>query len=83
MAKHEHEIKGLRKDRISPTEYVKANPEARLWQRANNVENQISKLNKEKRAMIERDAPREALKRKEDEILKKMTDFNNQVRRGQ
>ena len=83
MAKHEHEIKGLRKDRISPTEYIKANPEARLWQRANNVENQIVKLNKEKRAMIERDAPREALKRKEDEILKKMTEFNDQVRRGQ
>jgi hypothetical protein len=83
MAKHEHEIKGLRKDRVSPTEYVKANPEARLWQRANNVENQIVKLNKEKRAMIERDAPREAVKRKEDEILKKMTEFNNQVRRGQ
>jgi len=83
MAKHEHEIKGLRKDRQSPTEYIKANPEARLWQRANNVENQIVKLNKEKRAMIERDAPREAVKRKEDEILKKMTEFNNQVRRGQ
>jgi GNAT superfamily N-acetyltransferase len=83
MAKHEHEIKGLRKDRVSPTEYVKANPEARLWQRANNVENQIVKLNKEKRAMIERDAPREAVKRKEDEILKKMTEFNDQVRRGQ
>lgn len=83
MAKHEHEIKGLRKDRVSPAEYVKANPEARLWQRANNVENQIVKLNKEKRAMIERDAPREAVKRKEDEILKKMTEFNNQVRRGQ
>jgi len=83
MAKHEHEIKGLRKDKVSPAEYVKANPEARLWQRANNVENQIVKLNKEKRALIEKDAPREAIKRKEDEILKKMTDFNNQVRRGQ
>jgi hypothetical protein len=83
MAKHEHEIKGLRKDRISPTEYIKANPEARLWQRANNVENQVSKLNKEKRALLERDAPREAVKRKEDEILKKMTEFNDQVRRGQ
>ena len=54
-----------------------------MWQRANNVENQIVKLNKEKRALIEKDAPREAVKRKEDEILKKMTDFNNQVRRGQ
>ena len=83
MAKHEYEIKGLRKDRISPAEYVKANPEARLWQRANNVENQIVKLNKEKKALIEKDAPREAVKRKEDEILKKMTEFNNQVRRGQ
>lgn len=83
MSKHEYEIKGLRKDKVSPAEYVKANPEARLWQRANNVENQVSKLNKEKRAMLERDAPREALKRKEDEILKKMTEFNDQVRRGQ
>jgi len=83
MAKHEYEIKGLRKDKVSPTEYVKANPEARLWQRANNVENQIVKLNKEKRTLIEKDAPREAVKRKEDEILRKMTEFNNQVRRGQ
>jgi len=83
MAKHEYEIKGLRKDRISPAEYVKANPEARLWQRANNVENQIVKLNKEKKALIERDAPREAVKRKEDEILNKMKQFNDQVRRGQ
>ena len=54
-----------------------------MWQRANNVENQIVKLNKEKRALIEKDAPREAVKRKEDEILRKMTEFNNQVRRGQ
>jgi GNAT superfamily N-acetyltransferase len=83
MAKHEHEIKGLRKDKVSPAEYIKANPEARLWQRANNIENQIVKLNKEKKALIEKDAPREAVKRKEDEILKKMTDFNDQVRRGQ
>jgi GNAT superfamily N-acetyltransferase len=83
MAKHEYEIKGLRKDRTSPAEYIKANPEARLWQRANNVENQIVKLNKEKKALIEKDAPREAVKRKEDEILRKMTEFNNQVRRGQ
>jgi hypothetical protein len=83
MAKHEYEIKGLRKDRVSPADYVKANPEARLWQRANNVENQIVKLNKEKKALIEKDAPREAVKRKEDEILRKMTEFNNQVRRGQ
>lgn len=83
MAKHEYEIKGLRKDKVSPAEYIKANPEARLWQRANNIENQIAKLNKEKRAMIDRDAPREAVKRKEDEILNKMKQFNDQVRRGQ
>lgn len=83
MAKHEHEIKGLRKDKVSPAEYIKANPEARLWQRANNVENQVSKLNKEKRALIEKDAPREVIKRKEDEILKKMQQFNDQVKRGQ
>lgn len=83
MSKHEHEIKGLRKDRTSPAEYIKANPEARLWQRANNVENQISRLNKEKRALIEKDAPREVIKRKEDEILKKMQQFNDQVKRGQ
>lgn len=83
MAKHENEIKGLRKDRTSPAEYIKANPEARFWQRANNVENQIVKLNKEKKALIERDAPREAVKRKEDEILNKMKQFNDQIRRAQ
>jgi Large polyvalent protein associated domain 38 len=83
MAKHEHEIKGLRKDKTSPTEYIKENPEAKLWQRANNVENQITRLNKEKKVLIEKGASREAIKHKEDEIIKKMKSFNDQVSKVQ
>jgi hypothetical protein len=83
MSKHEHEIKGLRKDKTSPTEYIKENPEAKLWQRANNVENQITRLNKEKKVLIEKGASREAIKHKEDEIIKKMKSFNDQVSKVQ
>jgi hypothetical protein len=79
MAEHENEIKGRKGSAISA--YIKENPEARLSKSANNLENQISKLNKTKREFIERNAPEATLRRLEDQKLRMMKQFNEQVRR--
>ena len=79
MAEHENEIKGRKGSAISA--YIKENPEARLSKSANNLENQISKLNKTKREFIERNAPEATLRRLEDQKLRMMKQFNEQVRK--
>jgi hypothetical protein len=79
MAEHENEIKGRKGAAISA--YVRDNPEARLSKSANNLENQISKLNKTKREFIERNASEATIRRIEDQKLRMMKQFNEQVRR--
>ena len=83
MANHESEVKGRRKNHEDVTGYLQDNPEARLWQRANNVENQINKLNKEKRDLAKKEGQEDAIKRKEEKKTKLMKDFNDQVRAAQ
>jgi hypothetical protein len=80
MANHEAEIKGRRKNREDVSGYLEEHPEARLWSQANTLENEISKLNREKKDLIERKAPRERIKRIEDKKTQIMTRFNERVR---
>jgi hypothetical protein len=81
MSKHENIIKEMKGKGI--TEYYKENPEARLWQRANYVENEIAKIKKERKALKERNAPDEQIKRKDDQIKKVMEAFNKEVTKRQ
>jgi hypothetical protein len=81
MAKHENVIKDMKGK--GTTEYYKENPEARLWQRANYVENEVSKLKKEKKALIERNAPEAQIKRKDERITQVMEGFNKEVTKRQ
>ena len=81
MANHEAEIKGRKKNGENVSEYLEDHPEARLWSQANTLENEISKLNREKKDLIERKAPRERIKRIEDEKTRIMTRFNERVRK--
>lgn len=80
MAEHENELKGRKGPAISA--YIKENPEARLSKIANNLENQISKLNKTKREFIERNAPEDRIRRIEEQKLRMMKQFNEQVKRA-
>ena len=59
---------------------MRENPESRLWQQANNVENQISALNKQKKQWIERDIPEERIKSLDDRKQAIMTRFNERVK---
>lgn len=81
MAEHENEIKGRKGSAIS--EYMRENPDARLYRTANRLENDISKLNKTKKQLLEKDAPEAAIRRIEDQKLRMMKQFNDQVRKLQ
>jgi hypothetical protein len=79
MANYENEIKGRQKDRVGTADFLKEHPEARLYERANQLENEISKLNREKKALVEQGADKSRIKSIEDRKTRIMTQFNNQV----
>jgi hypothetical protein len=81
MSNHERIVKDMKGKGVG--EYYKNDPEARLWRRANYVENEIAKLKKEKKALIERNAPEAQIKRKNELINQKMEAFNKEVKRAQ
>ena len=83
LSEHENEIKGRQKSRGDVAGYLQENPEARLWQRANNVENQISALNKRKKEFQERGMPRERIQAIDEQKQEIMRRFNEQVKAAQ
>jgi hypothetical protein len=81
MADHENTIKGLKTDKLPTEEYKAKHPEAKLWPKANGVENEINALNKQKRDAIAKNKPKEVIKRIEDKKLRAMQKFNDEVKR--
>jgi hypothetical protein len=79
MADHENEVKGRIKNKEPVAEYLRENPQARLWQTANNVENQINALNKQKKEFIEKGLPKDRIKRIENQKAAIMKRFNDQL----
>ena len=80
MAEHEATIKGMRQRKENVAEYLRDNPDARLWQQANNMENQISALNKQRKDWTERGFPEERIKTLDDRKQAIMTRFNEKVK---
>jgi hypothetical protein len=81
MNEHEAEIRGRRKAGEPIRDYLEANPEARLFDAANKIEREVSKLRKVKRELVERDADRDQVKRIEEQINVRMKRFNDTVNR--
>lgn len=81
MSNHERIVKDMKGKGVEA--YYKESPEARLWRRANYVENEVARLKKEKRALIERNSPDNQIKRKDAQIREKMEGFNKEVNRVQ
>lgn len=78
LSELEREIKG-RTDRREGTESIyRENPEARLWRKANRVENDISALNKKKRELVAKNAPAAQIKLIEEQKRNKMAAFNKE-----
>ena len=80
MTDHENELKGRKKNQENIPEYLKDYPEARLWRKANSVENEINALNKQKRLFIEKGFPKERIQAIEARKALKMKKFNDQVK---
>jgi hypothetical protein len=81
MSEHEDEIKGRQSKRESPTQYMKDNPSAFLWRQANTLENELSKINRRRRELIAKDAPKDQIKKLEDQRTRMMKQFNDKVRK--
>ena len=80
MSEHEDEIKGRIKDRGNVSEYMKKNPESSLWRRANTLENELTKINKERKRLIAQDAPKDKIKRLDDQRTRMMKQFNDTIK---
>jgi hypothetical protein len=80
LSQHENEIKGRAKNRENPAAYIRENPVARLYDRANSLENEISKLNKTKKEMIERGVSKERIKKIDERKTMLMRKFNEKVK---
>jgi hypothetical protein len=82
MAEYENEIKQRLKNKESVPQYLKANPEAKMWQTANAVENQVSKLNLQKKEFLRLGKKEEAanVDKTKTRIMKQ---FNDRVKAAQ
>jgi hypothetical protein len=79
MADHEHEVKGRQKNKENVMEYYREHPEARFWQMANNVENQINALNKQKKEFQEKGLPKDRIQRIDNQKALIMKRFNDHI----
>ena len=80
MANFENEIKGRQKNGENVSQFMQENPQARLWMLANNAENQISQLNKQRKTLIEKNAPKERIQQIENQKQIIMRRFNDKVK---
>lgn len=82
MAKYENEVKQRQINKEPVEKYLKANPEARLWRDANSIENQVSKLNAEKKEHLRlgRKAQAQNVEKTKTRIMKQ---FNDRVTAAQ
>jgi hypothetical protein len=83
LAKHENELKQRMKNKEDTKEYRAEHPEVRFIARANYIENQITALNKQKKALQEKDAPDAQIKKIDDQKTVLMKGLNDQIRKLQ
>lgn len=82
LSKYEDEIKGRAKNHQDVQSFLKEHPEARLYDTANSVENEIIQMNKLRKEMVARGASKEQLKRLNDMKIQRMRQFNALVEKA-
>jgi len=82
IGEHKVEIDGLRKNQRGSeiSAYIKDNPDARLYQMADAVQRDVSKLNSLKRDLLKKDASPERIKLIDMKITSMMKLLNDRVR---
>jgi hypothetical protein len=74
------EIKGRREDREPIGDFMRENPETRLLPLANKTYKDVQALRKRRKALLEKDAPRESIQAVEKLITRRMQVLNDRVR---
>lgn len=81
MAQHENEIKGRGENEGDVEAYFEEYPEARLIDMANDVENEVSQINREIKQIRKRDPEnKEAIKNLEEAKINAMKNFNERLK---
>jgi hypothetical protein len=81
LANYENEIKGRQKNRENVGAFLREHPEARLYQRANQLENQISQINRDKKELQEKKAPQKQIDVLEKRKTMLMDKFNKDYKK--
>jgi hypothetical protein len=81
LANYENEIKGRQKNRENVGQFLREHPEARLYQRANQLENQITQLNRDKKELQERKAPQKQIEALDKRKTMLMDKFNKDYKK--
>lgn len=76
---HNNEIGGRREARKPVGEYLRENPEARLAPQALRTYRQVQDLRRRKREMLERGASKESIRMIEEQITRRMSQFNQRL----
>lgn len=76
MFEYEHEIKQRQKNRENAYDVIRKNPEAALWERAKQVNTEVSKINKQRKEMMERKVSPQVIKNLERQRDTLMRQFN-------
>lgn len=82
LANYENEIKGRQKNRENVGAFLREHPEARLYQRANQLENQITQLNRTKKELQERKAPKSQIETIDKRKTMLMDKFNQDYKKA-
>jgi len=81
LANYENEIKGRQKNRENVGQFLREHPEARLYQRANQLENQITQINRDKKELQERKAPQKQIEALDKRKTMLMDKFNKDYKK--
>jgi hypothetical protein len=84
LAEHEGVLTRMREDRKDTGEYRRDNPETSLIKTANNLENRVSKINRTKKELLEKEqteSVKAQIKRLDEQKTRIMKEFNDRVKK--
>ena len=83
MNKYGNEITNIQKSGQDPSKYMRAHPEAQLYNAASNFNNTINEMNKNKKNMLKNKLPLKDIREYEAQKYQIMKTFNDQVASAQ
>ena len=83
MSEYESMLKRMRENKVNPKELFDDHPEAKLWSAANTLENEVNALNKQKKLLQKRNAPKERIDMIDQQKVRLMKNYNERVTKAE